>query len=552
MGEEQTPPRPRKRTSAAASSEPAPAPAKKVQPEPAKPAAKKRPPAPAKTPGKKALPALANAPGKKAQPEPAKTPAKKAEPATTPGTKAPVKSVKKSGSPAKAEPPADPGRTATGGPAKAGKAMPPAQRTSPWATPPTPPASSAGPAKKAVTKGTSRVTLGDTSIKFEPPPSVAPPIQRPPEPPPRSAGASPTPFQPMPTQPTSMPRAEPTRAAPITPNAATPSVDATKAPPSARLREALPSDERAKRAAAPAARDQQREADTSGQDRPPLDDVLATTRSTPAKRVAAAKRTPTAVPEPTVEPATTAATGKKTPTVLTFNIEPMTPPAATKIAAEPVPQPHSQPEPQPASPTESLVRGLRRYPGYAPEILALAAVEHLGGEAGRYAGWVRDTYPTATADGLARLATQRFLKLARNEGAAAGVAGPFTVLLEASGLAWLQARLVLHLAAAYGHDPSDRARAGELLMLLRVHPTVATARSALDAVGDTAAPGILTSRLATPAGRTLGAAALRAGLARVATRLVPGGGAVVGAVTAVRTTERLAVRATHFYRSMPH
>jgi hypothetical protein len=282
----------------------------------------------------------------------------------------------------------------------------------------------------------------------------------------------------------------------------------------------------------------------------------------PAKATKATKKSapaPTTMPEPTVEPA---AAGQKTPTVLTFNIEPIAPPAARpKVASEPEPrperepeprperEPEREPEPRPEPTTDSLVRGLRRYPGYAPELLALAAVEHLGDEAGRYASWVRDTYPAATADGLARLATQRFLRLARNEGAAAGVAGPFTLLLEASGLVWLQARLVLHLAAAYGHDPSERARAGELLLLLRVHPIVATAQTAVDAVKDTAAPGILTSRLAAPAGRALGAAALRAGLGRLAARLVPGGGAVVGAVTSMRSTEKLAVRATRFYRT---
>jgi hypothetical protein len=286
--------------------------------------------------------------------------------------------------------------------------------------------------------------------------------------------------------------------------------------------------------------------------------VPTKTTKAPTKAVKATKKsapTPTTVPEPTVEPpAATAAAGKKAPTVLTFNIEPL---AARPKIAEPQHEPrHEQehkrepaPRPRPEPPTESLVRGLRTYPGYAPELLALAAVEHLGDEAGRYASWVRDTYPSATADGLARLATHRFIRLARNEGAAAGVAGPFMLLLEASGLVWLQARLVLHLAAAYGHDPSDRARAGELLVLLRVHPNVATARIALDAVQDGAAPGILTSRLATPAGRAVGAAALRAGLARLAARLVPGGGALVGAVTGMRSTERLAVRATAFYRS---
>jgi hypothetical protein len=207
---------------------------------------------------------------------------------------------------------------------------------------------------------------------------------------------------------------------------------------------------------------------------------------------------------------------------------------------------------------EPLVRAVRAYPAYAPEFLALAAVEHLGAEARRYAAWLRDTYPDAQPDGMARLAAQRFIRLARNEGAAAGMAGSFAVLLESAGLGWLQARLVLHLAASYGHDPADPVRASELLVLQRVHSSLATAQAALDAVRHgvrnapvrKAAPGILTSRLATPVGRALGMSAARAGVARSLARVVPGGGAVVGALTGARSTERLAVRATRYYREL--
>jgi hypothetical protein len=105
------------------------------------------------------------------------------------------------------------------------------------------------------------------------------------------------------------------------------------------------------------------------------------------------------------------------------------------------------------------------------------------------------------------------------------------------------------VAAAYGRDPRDRARAGELLVLQRVHPSVEAARSALDAVAaERAAPGILTSRFAAPVGRALARTAIRATLARLAAKAVLGGGAVVGAVANVRSTERLATRAIQFYK----
>src|SRR5262249_47033550 len=106
-----------------------------------------------------------------------------------------------------------------------------------------------------------------------------------------------------------------------------------------------------------------------------------------------------------------------------------------------------------------------------PELLALTAVRRLGDEARTSTAWLRDTYPNATSDGLPRPATQRFVRRARNRGAAAGLTSPYALLPEAGGLAWLQARLVLHIAAAFGHDPTDPQRAAEILMLQRIHAT---------------------------------------------------------------------------------
>jgi hypothetical protein len=176
----------------------------------------------------------------------------------------------------------------------------------------------------------------------------------------------------------------------------------------------------------------------------------------------------------------------------------------------------------------------------------LAAVEHLGPEARSYANWLRDTYPNATPDGLARLATRRFVRQARNRGAAAGMSGPLALLVEAGGLGWLHARLVLHLAAAYGLDPTSPARAAELLVLQQVHGSIDTAEAAIEAATTavTEAPRRLIS-----VGRAVGAGALRAGVARAASKFVPGGAAIVGALTGARSTERLAVRAIRYYRA---
>src|SRR5262249_53013125 len=142
-------------------------------------------------------------------------------------------------------------------------------------------------------------------------------------------------------------------------------------------------------------------------------------------------------------------------------------------------------------------------------------------------------------------ATQRFIRQARVQGAASGLIGPYALLAEV-GLSWLQARLVLHLAAAYGHDPADPARAAELLVLQRVYGSVAMAGEALHRSPNGSTPTI--SGLAAP----VGGAALLLGLVRAASRVVPGGGAVVGALTGARSTERLATRAIRYYRQLKH
>ncbi|MGC1210804.1 MAG: hypothetical protein WA890_05980, partial [Micromonospora sp.] len=63
------------------------------------------------------------------------------------------------------------------------------------------------------------------------------------------------------------------------------------------------------------------------------------------------------------------------------------------------------------------------HPGFAPELLALAAVAALGPRARDWAEGLRAAYPDADPDGLARLAARRFVRLARAGGAVAAGAG---------------------------------------------------------------------------------------------------------------------------------
>ncbi|MGV9763361.1 hypothetical protein [Micromonospora tulbaghiae] len=195
---------------------------------------------------------------------------------------------------------------------------------------------------------------------------------------------------------------------------------------------------------------------------------------------------------------------------------------------------------------------LRDHPGFAPELLALAAVDALGPRASAWVEQVRRAYPEADADGVARLATRRFVRMAGTGGALAAGAGLFAPVAELAAVLWTQANLVLHLAAAYGRDPAHPDRAAELLVLTLVHPDDGTARAALAAARAADAPaegpwGRVAEaawRLATPVAAQAGG---WLGL-RLAARLLPGAAALAAATGGTATAERVAARAVARYR----
>jgi uncharacterized protein (DUF697 family) len=162
---------------------------------------------------------------------------------------------------------------------------------------------------------------------------------------------------------------------------------------------------------------------------------------------------------------------------------------------------------------------------------------------------VRAAYPNADQHGLTRLATARFTRLARTAAATAAASGPLAPVTELVGLTWIHAALVLHLAAAHGHDPNDPARAVDLLTLLRVHPSAETAREAIRAAtGATDAgahPAEAMARLAAPLAVRSGGWGLR----RMAGRFAPGAGSLLAVTHAAATTERMAHRAARHFRT---
>ncbi|MFC0533022.1 hypothetical protein [Phytohabitans kaempferiae] len=132
--------------------------------------------------------------------------------------------------------------------------------------------------------------------------------------------------------------------------------------------------------------------------------------------------------------------------------------------------------------------------------------------------------------------------------------GLLTPVTELAAIGWAQAGLVLHLAAAYGHDPLDDERAVDLLVLVGVHPSAEMARAALaratDADIEAEGPPMLRAaeaawRLAMPlSNQARGWLAVRT----LVRRRLPGVVPVTAAVGAAATVERLAYRARAHYR----
>lgn len=219
-------------------------------------------------------------------------------------------------------------------------------------------------------------------------------------------------------------------------------------------------------------------------------------------------------------------------------------PAAKAAKATPTARPEGA---EPARNTELTKQGegiwtrIWTTPEYTPELLALAAVSHLGPQARDWAADIRSTYPAATPDGLARLAIQQFTRTSAAAGVAAIATGRSGAAIELGAVAWAEARLVLHLAAAYGHDPIDPERAVDLLVLTQVHSSAEAAREALAAAGKEE-PKSAQRLVPTLSGRTRGW-----GLRRLAARLLPGAGLLLAISGTTASAQRLAARATEHY-----
>jgi hypothetical protein len=122
---------------------------------------------------------------------------------------------------------------------------------------------------------------------------------------------------------------------------------------------------------------------------------------------------------------------------------------------------------------------IRARPDRAPELIALAASERLAPGAERWAAEHAGTPP----DVLGRRAVKKHVHLSRLEGAAAGLGGIWGIVPDLALLAWLESRMVFHVAAAFGFDPRHPMRPAELLAIQGLYETPQDARAALDGVG---------------------------------------------------------------------
>jgi hypothetical protein len=132
--------------------------------------------------------------------------------------------------------------------------------------------------------------------------------------------------------------------------------------------------------------------------------------------------------------------------------------------------------------SRALLRLVYRDPENVSERLALRAIQQLGEPTREWAQATLVRHEPAAPSKLAEEVRRHTATVARIDGAVAGT--PFLIALAPGylGYLWLEAQMVFRIAALFGRDPRQLDAAAELLALRGVHPDVASARAALEAV----------------------------------------------------------------------
>jgi hypothetical protein len=197
-------------------------------------------------------------------------------------------------------------------------------------------------------------------------------------------------------------------------------------------------------------------------------------------------------------------------------------------------------------PPQRLLDEMLADPVHAPERLAIEAVARCGPEAARWVTQARVANPQLPTGDLAMQVRDRFVRLARLSGAAGGALG----LADVGVLAWNNARMIVHLAAVHGFDPTDEERAAEILYFTDVYKAIAVAEQAVEVASRRAPAHSLLSH----SSRSVGALALSLGrmlgkktAKRLVTRAVPFASIPLGAWSNDRATAYLADRVVLAY-----
>ncbi len=128
-------------------------------------------------------------------------------------------------------------------------------------------------------------------------------------------------------------------------------------------------------------------------------------------------------------------------------------------------------------------RSLSKDPGHAPELAVLNTLPLLSP---RVTQWQAEQVTDDRPDQLNRLAhrtLRRSVGQARWAGAITGSSFYVGMVPAVTVIYCEQLRMVLRMAAIYGRDPEDPARAAEILVFQRRHQTVAEAEAALQSAG---------------------------------------------------------------------
>jgi hypothetical protein len=145
---------------------------------------------------------------------------------------------------------------------------------------------------------------------------------------------------------------------------------------------------------------------------------------------------------------------------------------------------------------------------------------------------------------------KRHVRISRLEGATAGLAGAWGIVPDLAALAWVQSRMVFHVAASFGFDPDHPMRPAELLTLTGVYPTAQEARDALDGVGRHIAIAYGEGKLRGERGRLQGRLIKMVGghfTKKTAGKVIPGIASPIMAVQNGNAVAELGHRALRFY-----